>query len=134
MHKPERWAKQARTIRAELVGVNGCHCAIAGLYACANNPVLELCRLLVSAGYDPASKLVCFRGGTLLLTVYSIGDATRLEVSSRGTGVDRVSGVRMASPMRKSRLAPCWSTRKTSQRHRKPASRHRRSGKRRVLG
>jgi hypothetical protein len=132
MHKPEGRAKQARTIRAELVGATGCHCAVAGLYACANTPVLEMCRLLVSAGFHPGSTLVCFRGGTLSLTVHSIGDASRLKVNSKGTGFERVSGVRMASPMRKSHTARTSVTPTTIQSGCPVGSRNRSAGEYRV--
>jgi len=100
MHTARLSAKQAKTIRAELVGDNGCHCAAAGLYVNADNPVIETCRRLVRVGYHPDTRLVCFRGGTLSLTVHSIGVAAQLKVNSKGTGFARVPAVRMASPVR----------------------------------
>jgi len=131
MHKRERWAKQARTIRVELVGANGCHCAVAGLYACANSPVIEMCHLLVSAGYDLGTKLLCFRGGALALTVHGIGDAMRLKVNM-GTGFERVSGVRVAPPVRKSRSAAASAT-STKRRAGRPLQhRERKASKKRV--
>jgi hypothetical protein len=132
MNKPERWAKQAHTIRAELVGDDGCHCAVAGLYACASTPVLEMCRLLVSAGYDPGSKLLCFRGGVLSLTVHSIGEATRLKVNSKGTGFERVSGVRMGPPMRNPGSAGISARNKSRANGRTPR-RERRTGRKRAV-
>ena len=97
MNKPERRAKQARTLRVELVGATGCRCAVAGLYACATSPIIEMCRLLVSAGYDLGTKLVCFRGGMLSMTVHGIGQPMRLTV------LKPVSRGHTASPMRQSR-------------------------------
>jgi len=130
MHKPETWAKQARTIRAELVGVNGCHCALAGVYACASNPILEMCHILVAAGYHPSSKLVCFRGGAHSLTVHNIGEAAYPKVSSVDTGFNRLSNVRKSSTMRKARSTPTWENRRPP---RMLASRRRRGGKKPVL-
>lgn len=132
MNKPERWAKQAHTIRAELVGAGGCHCAVAGLYACANNPVLEMCHLLVSAGYHPDSKLVCFRGGALSLTVHSIGVALQLKVYSMETGTDCRPGVRKVSRMHKLHSS-ATSAAPTKRRSNRPLKmRERWAGKKRV--
>jgi hypothetical protein len=116
MNKPIVSATQARTIRAELVGDNGCHCADAGLYVCAYSPVLEICRQLVAAGYHPETRLDCFRGGTLSLTVHGIAVAAGLKINSKGTGFAPVSAVRMASPVRESRPALTSGTRTTRRR------------------
>lgn len=128
MHKPETWAKQARTIRVELVGANGCHCALAGVYACASNPILEMCRILVAAGYHPSSKLVCFRGGAHSMTIHSIGETAQLKMNSQDTGLDRVSA-RMVPSVRKSHRTLTWGNRP----RRTLASRHRRAGNKRAL-
>ncbi|SHI11900.1 hypothetical protein [Bradyrhizobium erythrophlei] len=132
MHKPERRAKQARTIRAELVGATGCHCAVAGLYACANRPVSEMCRLLVDAGFDPVSKLICFRGGMLLLTVHNIGDGAPLMVTSKGPD-DPVASVGTTAPTRKSRAAAVSAARHKRRANRPFQSRDRRAGKKRKI-
>jgi hypothetical protein len=43
-------------------------------------PVLALCRLLVAAGYDPATSLEVFRGEVLALRARTIGEGARLTV------------------------------------------------------
>jgi len=55
-------------------------------------PVLELCRALVAAGHDPASRLDAYRGDVLCLQVRSIGEAARLEINGHGTGFKRAGG------------------------------------------
>jgi hypothetical protein len=109
-------ANQTKTaIRAELFGTSRCHCPVAGLFVCAYTPILEMCRQLIAAGYHPDSRLLCFRGGILSLTIRSIGEAAQLKVNSKGTGFERLSGVRMTSPVRKSRPARTLGTPTTIQ-------------------
>ena len=47
-------------------------------------PVLTLCRKLIAARYDPATRLECYRGDVLALTVRSIGEAAKLVVDEKG--------------------------------------------------
>ena len=90
-------ANQTTTaIRAELDGTNRCYCPAAGLYVCAETPILEMCRQLVKAGYWPGLRLDCYRGATLALTVRGIGEGATLKINSKGTGFERVSAVRMS--------------------------------------
>jgi hypothetical protein len=89
------------TIRADLIGSD--ICAATGITATANAPVLALCRKLIEAGHDPATRLGAYRGATLALTVRSIGEVAQLDINSKGTGfVRRVEDVRTAPPARKS--------------------------------
>jgi hypothetical protein len=71
-------------IRAELVGDD--KALACGQVAVSSTPLLALCRLLVAAGYDPATPLEAYRGETLCLTVRAIGEAARLEIGSHGKG------------------------------------------------
>jgi hypothetical protein len=58
-------------IIAHLIGHDS---AQAGdIVARSRSPVFALCRALLAAGANPNSKLVCFRGSVLALTVKSIG-------------------------------------------------------------
>jgi hypothetical protein len=85
-------------IRAELSGSN--RCSAAGYTARSYTPVLRLCRMLVNAGYDPATPLHCYRGEILCLIVRSIGEAATLELNGRGTGfVRRRPAVGTAPPV-----------------------------------
>jgi hypothetical protein len=86
------------SLRAELSGSDTA--AAAGITVVAYAPVLELCRRLVAAGYDPAARLEAYRDRTLCLTVRSIGEAAGLEINSKGTGLARRRPVRAASPIR----------------------------------
>jgi hypothetical protein len=110
-------AKQAKTIRAELVGDNGCHCAAIGEYVSADSPVIEMCRRLVRAGYHPDTCLDCFCGATLCLTVYSIGLAAGVKI---GNGFEPVSTVRTASLVRHSHQAGTSGTRTKRRRRSAP--------------
>jgi hypothetical protein len=85
-------------VRAELIGSN---CAVAlGIEAHGSSPVLELCRILVEAGHDPATPLEAYRGDTLALLIRSIGEAARLEVSQHGVGFVARRERRAGSSMR----------------------------------
>jgi hypothetical protein len=66
-------------IRAMLIGSN--HCEAEGIIAHGYAPVLDLCRKLVAAGYNPASPLEAWRGETLCLRVRSIGESAGLTVA-----------------------------------------------------
>ena len=63
------------TIRAELSGSDTC--SAAGITARANAPVLAMCRHLVAAGHDPATRLEAYRGDVLCLTVRTIGEGAQ---------------------------------------------------------
>jgi hypothetical protein len=73
------------SIRATLIGSN--RCEAEGLSARGYVPVLDLCRVLVAAGYNPACPLEAWRGQTLCLRIRSIGEGALLTVEddSRGT-------------------------------------------------
>jgi hypothetical protein len=87
-------------VRADLTGSTTC--TAAGITVTNNTPVLSLCRRLLEAGHDPATRLEVYRGAVLALTVRSIGEAAHLEINSHGTGFVRHRDGRAASPMRKS--------------------------------
>ncbi len=72
------------TIRAELAF--GDTCTAAGLTATGAAPVLVLCRRLLEAGHDPATRLQAWRGSILCLVVRSIGEAAGLTVEDRPSG------------------------------------------------
>jgi hypothetical protein len=54
-------------IRAELIGSD--RCEAEGITACGYAPVLQLCRELVAAGFNPACPLEAWRGETLCLRI-----------------------------------------------------------------
>jgi hypothetical protein len=91
----QRHPRNQAAIRAELFDSDIC-CA-AGLTVRASAPVLGLCRQLVAAGFDPATALRCYRGGTLSVRVRSIGAAAALEINSKGTEFVPRRAVRTAS-------------------------------------
>jgi hypothetical protein len=62
-------------IVAELVGSDHCHAG--GLAVRAYAPALEMCRRLLAAGFHSDRPLHAYRGGTLALTVTSIGWGAR---------------------------------------------------------
>jgi hypothetical protein len=77
-------------IRAELTGSEVA--SACGLTVRSSSPVLALCRKLVAAGYDPATRLEAYRGKVLCLKVRSIGEAALLEIGDTGftrRGADR---------------------------------------------
>ena len=85
-------------LRAELTGS---HTVTAlGISVEAYAPALALCRALVTAGYDRATRLEAYRGPTLCLRVRSIGEGAALDVKSEGIGFKPYRGPRAASPMR----------------------------------
>lgn len=73
-----------RVLRAELTGADQCVCEDVHVRAAA--PVLEICRKLVAAGYDPSLPLEAYRGETFCLRVRSIGAAAKLEINGSGVG------------------------------------------------
>jgi hypothetical protein len=94
-------AKPKQVIRADLIGTHQCHCPAAGLYTCADAPILEMCRRLVAAGANPEARLDCYRGGILALTVRSVGEGARLKINGKGTGFAWVSTVGKGAPVRR---------------------------------
>jgi hypothetical protein len=74
-------------IRAELAWSD--HATALGLLAYGSSPVLTLCRMLLEAGYDSATPLEAWRGGTLCLRVRAIGAAAGFTVKSAGNGAPR---------------------------------------------
>jgi hypothetical protein len=73
-----------RIIRAALVGSD--RCDAEGLTAHGHTPVLQLCRILIAAGFDPGRPLHAYRGDVLCLTVRTMGEGARLTVRSSGNG------------------------------------------------
>jgi hypothetical protein len=96
-NKPKT-AKLQTVVRAALIGSTTA--TALGIAVEANTPVLVLCRYLLAAGHDPATRLDAYRGKVLSLIVRSIGEAARLEISHHGAGfIARYEGG-TASPMR----------------------------------
>jgi len=85
-------------IYGEIVGSD--YCEAEGIAVRSPAPVLELCRQLIAAGYDPARPLLAYRADTLCLVVRTIGEAAGLEVNSKGTSFAPYRAVRGASPVR----------------------------------
>jgi hypothetical protein len=79
------------SMRTELTGSNRCTAGV--LIATGAAPVLELCRLLLEAGRDPATALEVYRGPTLCLLVRAIGEAAQLEINGKGNGFSRRQAV-----------------------------------------
>jgi hypothetical protein len=75
-------------IRAELIGSGRCEAEGIRVYGYA--PVLDLCRELLAAGFNPASPLEAWRRETLCLRVRSIGEAARLTVADDRHGTPRL--------------------------------------------
>jgi hypothetical protein len=68
----------APTIIATLIGNDT---AQAGdIVSRGRSPVFALCRALLAAGANPNSKLECFRGSVLALTVKTIGIGAKLTI------------------------------------------------------
>ena len=54
---------------------------VAGDTICrGRSPIFALCRALLAAGADPASRLECYRGETLCITVKAIGIGATLTI------------------------------------------------------
>ena len=72
-----RYARQA--ICAELTGSDTC--TVCGITVRSSIPILALCRRLIKAGCDPATRLEAYRGGVLCLHVRSIGEGAQLRLA-----------------------------------------------------
>ena len=83
-HKTDRTETQAAPIRAALFGSD--QCRAEGCTVRAASPILETCRRLTQAGYDPDRPLHCYRGDILALRVRSIGEGAALTVKTAGNG------------------------------------------------
>ena len=79
--------KPPQAIHAVLAGDDTC--TAAGFTAYSPAPILKLCRLLADAGHNPDRPLQAWRGGTLCLTIRSIGEAAQLALNSKGTNFVR---------------------------------------------
>jgi hypothetical protein len=71
-------------IHAILTGSNCCEAL--GITARGRAPILDLCRALVAAGYDPGRPLHAYRGDVLALKVRSIGEGAQLTVREDRAG------------------------------------------------
>jgi len=100
---PEQSNRQAgrssSAIQAEIIGNSTC--IAAGITVHAEAPVLALCRELVAAGYDPATRLDAWRGAVLALRVASIGFAAKLRTSTHGAGFEPLSARTGGPPVRR---------------------------------
>src|SRR5262245_35957912 len=85
-------------MRADLTGAETC--SAAGITTHGITPVLALCRRLLEAGHDPATRLEVYRGATLALTVRTIGEGAKLSIGGGGVRFSMASGLLTASPMR----------------------------------
>jgi hypothetical protein len=83
-HKTDRTETQVAPIRAALFGSD--QCRAEGCTVRAASPILETCRRLTQAGYDPDRPLHCYRGDILALRVRSIGEGAALTVKTAGNG------------------------------------------------
>jgi hypothetical protein len=78
----------APTIIATLIGNDT---AQAGdIVSRGRSPVFALCRALLAAAANPDSKLECFRGSVLALTVKSVGIGAKLTIRETVTDGPRV--------------------------------------------
>jgi hypothetical protein len=74
-------------IRATLTGSR--RCEAEGFSSCSSVPVLALCRVLVAAGFDPATPLEAWRGDVPALSIRTIGEGARLTVEDGRHGTPR---------------------------------------------
>jgi hypothetical protein len=101
-------------IRATLAGSD--RCEAGGISVRGYAAVLKLCRELVAAGFNPASRLEAWRGDTLCLRIRSIGEAARLTVTDDRHGTPRLrchqgsQGYVSASPVVPIADRPIWTT------------------------
>ncbi len=65
------------TIRANIIGDN--RCEAEGHSVRGRAPVLDMCRKLVAAGFDPTATLEANRGDVLRLQVRTIGEGAKLK-------------------------------------------------------
>jgi hypothetical protein len=99
-----RTAATNQVLRADLIGTDAC--SAAGITTTGSAPVLVLCRRLLAAGHDPATRLEVCRGATLALIVRSIGEPAQLEINSKGSDfAAHRPRVRTAPPVRKTGAA-----------------------------
>jgi hypothetical protein len=92
-------------IRAELIGSDTC--TALGITVRSGTPVCEMCRQLIEAGCDPATRLEAYRD-TLCLRVRSIGEGSTLTVRAMGNGapgfaIEGAPGRATGSPTRQTR-------------------------------
>ena len=81
-HWPDPESETGAVIIAQLVGHDR---AQAGdVVVRSRTPVFALCRALLAVGANPNSKLECFRGSVLALTVKSIGIGAMLTSKENG--------------------------------------------------
>jgi hypothetical protein len=99
-HNPQ---KQVPVLRADLYGDDICECGDITVTA-SNEPILQMCRRLIDAGFDPDTSLRCYRNNALALNVRAIGEAACLTINSRGNGFVRLSAARGGSLVRRRRL------------------------------
>ena len=69
-------------------------CQMGDLTAEGHAPGLELCRLLLANGFDPAAPLHIYRDGVLALRIRSIGAGAVLSVQDDATGRPRFTRYR----------------------------------------
>ncbi len=101
-----RPASQGQVIRGELIGSD--RCSALGTIATGHAPVLALARLLIEAGYDPATPLEAWRGDILALRIRSIGEGARLRTATHGLGFECLSECTAAPWVRKSTQRRRW--------------------------
>jgi hypothetical protein len=90
----------AGVIIAELSGTDSC--TTLGIVAQSTTPILQLCRMLLERGRDPALALDAFRGGVLALRVRSIGEGATLEINGKGCGFKHRAAVGIGPSVRNS--------------------------------
>ena len=87
-HWPDPESETGAVIIAQLVGHDR---AQAGdVVVRSRTPVFALCRALLAAGANPNSRLECFRGSVLALTVKSVGIGAKLTIRETVTDGPRV--------------------------------------------
>ena len=69
-------------------------CQMGNLTAEGHAPGLELCRLLLANGFDPAAPLHIYRDGVLAMRIRSIGAGAALSVQDDATGRPRFTRFR----------------------------------------
>jgi hypothetical protein len=82
-------AMSGAVIIAELIGND--RAQAGNIVARSRSPVFALCRELLAAGANPNSKLECFRGSVLALTVKTIGIGATLTIEENATRGPRVA-------------------------------------------
>jgi len=97
-HLPEVHTTTIPVIAGVLIGDT---CTAKGITTSGATPVLALCRALVAAGHDPATRMHVFRDGALALRIRSIDAGAKLTV-------DETNGTRFArwKPFQRSAVGP----------------------------